>query len=698
MALFFDLRIPFLESGGSPAPEIKARKDARLRAVVMAMELGYAGVAYERCFRGVLSERDRCKIPPFPLSSLLAAAPALHSTVSFHRNLLGSPLSSPFRQYTRLTVLVDSLPSIAALNSGNPLLRSYDIVAARPLNQTAFEQACQTSEVDLISIDFSQKLPFRLKLPMIEAAIKRGVYFEITYADLILDVSRRQMLSEAKLLVDWTRGRNIIISSAAPNANALRGPYDIINLSVVLLGFSMEKAKAAISKNCRSLLENALRKKHFYKEAIRIERIPDVQADTKSSWLGNWNDWDPISSGENDLPPLDDIAKFFSAASNLPKSSAIDFKSAVDDMQLRSFLSGVKLDTHLTGADSSNLSSDSSEKPSLSSVADEFPCATEKNYQQPNIVQFPFVDNMSMTMGPLEHQCEPEHVLAAKSDMETVMVDAEEPGMAVASRDDILATEGNPNSPDTNLMQSFHFKNTKPSVPYTEVGESSNEPDVILISAEKQNDDAMELEDVVPYQSSDKISPNDVEECIIVPLENYSASEQVGKRVEEREQNNNTIDIVLQPGKLVTSAISSVGQVIPEDAFDRMEERSAILSSDQVIPEDAFKKTEELSAISSVDQVITEDASKKTEEMREEVVLAEKDALVMEVLATIEKQKQSLPAANFDDNQSRKFKSGKGRQKEKMLHPVYPLPFKTLFKPLRSRKRVSQLRRTAKHT
>lgn len=422
-------------------------------------------------------------------------------------------------------------------------------------------------------------------------------------------------------------------------------------LSIILLHVH----EPALLDIYRSLLENALRKKHFYKEAIRIERIPDVQADTKSSWLGNWNDWDPISSGENDLPPLDDIAKFFSAASNVPKSSAIDFKSAVDDMQLRSCLSGVKLDTHLTGADSLNLSS---EKPSLSSVADEFPCATDKNYQQPNIVQFPFVDNLSMTMGPLEHQCESEHVLAAKSDMETIMVDAEEPGMAVASRDDILATEGNPISPDTNLMHSLHFKNTKPSAPYTEVGESSNEPDVVLISAEKQND-AMELEDVVPYQSSDKISPNDVEECIIVPLENYSASEQVRKRVEEREQNNNTIDIVLQPGKLVTSAISSVGQVIPEDAFDRMEERSAIFSSDQVIPEDAFKKTEELSAISSVDQVMTEDASKKIEEMREEVVLAEKDALVMEVLATIEKQKQSLPAANFDDNQSRKFKSGR---------------------------------------
>lgn len=54
-----------------------------------------------------------------------------------------------------------------------------------------------------------------------------------------------------QLLVDWTRGKNIIIASAAPTANELRGPYDVANLSS-LLGLSMERAKAAVSKNCRS--------------------------------------------------------------------------------------------------------------------------------------------------------------------------------------------------------------------------------------------------------------------------------------------------------------------------------------------------------------------------------------------------------------------------------------------------------------
>ena len=53
-----------------------------------------------------------------------------------------------------------------------------------------------------------------------------------------------------QLLVDWTRGKNLIISSAAPTVYELRGPYDVANLSF-LLGLSLERAKAAVSKNCR---------------------------------------------------------------------------------------------------------------------------------------------------------------------------------------------------------------------------------------------------------------------------------------------------------------------------------------------------------------------------------------------------------------------------------------------------------------
>lgn len=58
------------------------------------------------------------------------------------------------------------------------------------------------------------------------------------------------MASHMQLLVAWTGGKNIILSSSASTVNELRGPYDVANLST-LLGLSMQHAKAAISRNCR---------------------------------------------------------------------------------------------------------------------------------------------------------------------------------------------------------------------------------------------------------------------------------------------------------------------------------------------------------------------------------------------------------------------------------------------------------------
>ena len=144
---FFDLNIPYYESDRNIVTDKKALKAIRLKLIIKAMELGYTGIAYNRTFRGVMSESDRCCIPLFPLSSVLKLAPSLSSAVEFHRKLLNVPVSAPFRQYTRLTVVVDSSSQASALNSGNPILKSYDIVAVRPLNQQAFEQACQVSEV-----------------------------------------------------------------------------------------------------------------------------------------------------------------------------------------------------------------------------------------------------------------------------------------------------------------------------------------------------------------------------------------------------------------------------------------------------------------------------------------------------------------------------------------------------------------------
>ncbi|XP_010060613.2 protein GAMETOPHYTE DEFECTIVE 1 isoform X2 [Eucalyptus grandis] len=329
---FFDLNVPY-DAASSPSG-----KADRVRIATKAMELGYDGVAYNRSMRGVMSERDRCSIPPLSLAALLKVAPSLSSSVSLHRGLLGLPLASAFRQYTRLTVLAETVAQAQVLNSGNPVLKTYDLVAVRPLNQAVFDHACEKSEVDIIAIDFSEKLPFRLKLPMVKTAIERGVYFEISYSSLISDPQmRRQVISTAKLLVDWTRGKNLIITSAASSVNEIRGPCDVANV-LSLLGISMEQGKASISKNCRVLIANALKKKKFFKEAIRVEAMPSSERlGSEELWSGDLLKWDPLSSGDGDIL-LDDLKKSFSISNKVSGTvKAIDFNSIINSMSSEGF-------------------------------------------------------------------------------------------------------------------------------------------------------------------------------------------------------------------------------------------------------------------------------------------------------------------------------------------------------------------------
>lgn len=144
---FFDLNIPYTALMPPNNANSAAAKSTRIKILIKAMELGYTGIAYNRTIKGVMSDHDRCSIPLFTLSSLLNVAPFLSSSVNLHRDLLGVPRSSPFRQYTRLTVCVDNASQSQALNSGNPVLKTYDVVAVRPLNQNAFDHACEKAEV-----------------------------------------------------------------------------------------------------------------------------------------------------------------------------------------------------------------------------------------------------------------------------------------------------------------------------------------------------------------------------------------------------------------------------------------------------------------------------------------------------------------------------------------------------------------------
>ncbi|CAN6871183.1 unnamed protein product [Brassica oleracea var. botrytis] len=348
---FFDLSIPYSYPSPSGGKEIIVPNKLRVKLATKAMELGYVGIAHNHSIEGAMSEKDSCTIPLLTLGSLVKAAPRLASSVAFHRDLLNAPRSTPFRQYTRVTVKLESKAQCLGLNSGNPVLKSYDIVAVRPMNQYAFDQACAKAEVDVISIDFSN-LQFRLMHPLVKAAVKRGVYFEIKYSHLLSDAEkRRQVISNAKLLVDWTKGKNLIISSGAPSENKgppsvteLRGPNDVINL-MSLLGLSSERARAAISVNCRNMIAKILKKKRFHKEAVKVELLSSSETFSLEQPLsGDCMKWDPLSSGEGDML-LEDLAKAFEATTRPVAHKAFDFTSDRNGLPSRGFRIGNILGT-----------------------------------------------------------------------------------------------------------------------------------------------------------------------------------------------------------------------------------------------------------------------------------------------------------------------------------------------------------------
>jgi ribonuclease P/MRP protein subunit RPP1 len=175
---------------------------------------------------------------------------------------------SSLKVLTRCTLVLDN-PSqnhrLAALTS------AYSILALRPTSEKLLLQACTSLDCDLISLDFSQRLPFQLKFKTVGAALLRGLSFEICYSAAITDAqARRNLLQNAASLIRATRGgRGVIVSSEAKQALALRAPNDVVNLAV-LWGLSSDKARDAVSGRCRVLVRQAEMRRQSFKGVVEV--------------------------------------------------------------------------------------------------------------------------------------------------------------------------------------------------------------------------------------------------------------------------------------------------------------------------------------------------------------------------------------------------------------------------------------------
>ncbi|KAI0895521.1 PHP domain-like protein [Annulohypoxylon nitens] len=163
----------------------------------------------------------------------------------------------------------------------------YDLLAIRPQTEKAFQAACITvsaTDISIISLDMTQRLPFYLRPKPCMAAVNRGLRFEICYSRVLAPGNearaRANFIGNVAQLVRATRGRGLLVSSEAGDALGLRAPADVLNLLSVW-GVPREKGTEAIGVNPRGVVVNEGIKRSGFRGVIDIVGLAERPAGEK---------------------------------------------------------------------------------------------------------------------------------------------------------------------------------------------------------------------------------------------------------------------------------------------------------------------------------------------------------------------------------------------------------------------------------
>ncbi|KAI8827043.1 RNase P subunit p30-domain-containing protein [Fimicolochytrium jonesii] len=239
--MFWDLNVPY-------EPQAVVNTELK-KTIAILHEFGYGAVAYNVTYSGKEATSKR---------------------------------TEGFQQLSRLTVIADDTSANYQLTSANSNPVSYDLIAVQPTNEKLFQSACSLFDVDIVSLDMSNRLPFFIKGPTVNGALQHGVFFEIAYGAAIRDATaRRHLISHAAALVQATKGKNILITSEAQKAMEIRGPYDVINLATIF-GMTREQAKNALDANCRAVVLHAATRRQTHRGVLSMESAASLSA--ASAW------------------------------------------------------------------------------------------------------------------------------------------------------------------------------------------------------------------------------------------------------------------------------------------------------------------------------------------------------------------------------------------------------------------------------
>lgn len=188
------------------------------------------------------------------------------------------------RLFSRLTMVVNEPSQCQGLSKVQNL---FDLIAIQPTSEKGLQLATTNLDIDLISFNMSNKLPFFLKHKTIGSAVEKGIKFEICYSPLISgpagysvqSANENMSLSKTALLVRKnffnnvlqliraSRSKGLIVSSGATQPLQARNLSDILNL-LKTVGLDNSRAKSCVSDTPEKVLVNGRLKITSYKQTI----------------------------------------------------------------------------------------------------------------------------------------------------------------------------------------------------------------------------------------------------------------------------------------------------------------------------------------------------------------------------------------------------------------------------------------------
>lgn len=177
-------------------------------------------------------------------------------------------LSDRLKLYTRITIVIDE-PS--AGQSLSKLQSAFDVVSVLPTSEKALMLACSNLDIDVLTFEYTKRLPAFLKHKTIGSAVSRGVKLEFVYAGLVTGASentRAQCLNSVTQLVRASRHQNLVVSSGAKGSIGVRAFKDVYGM-LELVGFKRSMERDVMEKSSRVLLSGRLRRLS-YKQTVMV--------------------------------------------------------------------------------------------------------------------------------------------------------------------------------------------------------------------------------------------------------------------------------------------------------------------------------------------------------------------------------------------------------------------------------------------